>query len=459
MKRGARFATILVIMSCGSGGAQAMSLKEAVQLTVNTHPSIAAARADRRATGYELRQAQGRYLPTVDLSADVGEQLIDRPNGLSAATNNKWLTRRQAGVAVRQVLFDGFDRANDVYKNAARIDSSAWRVLERSQVLGLSAVEAYIDVRRHTDLVQIAQDNVRRHQEILRRVNARREGGKASSGEVDQTSERVEAARAVVAEIEQARQESVARFRQVVGRAPGSTNPVRTPRGLPATRSIAVHVGTVENPTVKAAASDIDVARFERERSASGYFPTIALEGTASAGHDLNGTLGRDQEVVGKVTASWNIFDGLITTNRRRALAEREAQAFAEHDARVRETAEAIERAWAAYTQGRVRVDSFRQQVELNRKVVASYLEEYELSKRTLLDLLDSENALFNSRFQLSSINAVHLFSAYQLLASMGRLLDTLGVAAPAEAVADHRLQSQKTFGVFNIEIEPLRKQ
>jgi hypothetical protein len=53
----------------------------------------------------------------------------------------------------------------------------------------------------------------------------------------------------------------------------------------------------------------------------------------------------------------------------------------------------------------------------------------------------------------------VHLFSAYQLLASMGRLLDTLGVAAPAEAIADHRLQSQKNFGVFNIEIEPLRKQ
>lgn len=459
MTRGARFGAILAGLVCAASGAQAMSLKEAVQLTVNTHPSVAAVRADRRATGYELRQAQGRYLPTVDLSADIGQQLIDRPNGLGAATNNKWLTRRQAGVAVRQVLFDGFDRANDVYKNAARIDSSAWRVLERAQVLGLSAVEAYIDVRRHTDLVQIAQDNVRRHQEILRRVNVRREGGKASSGEVDQTSERVEAAKAVVAEIEQARQEAIARFRQIVGRNPGSTNPVRTPRGMPVTRSIAVHVGTVENPTVKAAESDMDVARFERERSASDYFPTIALEGTASAGHDLNGTLGRDQEVVGKVTASWNIFDGLITTNRRRALAEREAQAFAEREARIRETAEAIERAWAAWTQGRVRVDSFRQQVELNRKVVKGYLEEYELSKRTLLDLLDSENALFNSRFQLSSINAVQLFAAYQVLASMGKLLDSLGVAPPPEVVADHRLQSQKSFGIFNIEIEPLRKQ
>lgn len=443
----------------GMSGARAMSLREAVQITVNTHPSIEAARADRRATGYELRQAQGRLLPTITLSGDVGEQLIDRPQGLSAATNNRWMTRRQANVSVRQVIFDGFDRANDIYKNAARIDSSALRVLDRSQTLGLSAVEAYIDVRRHSNLVHIARQNVARHREILRIVQGRRDGGKASSGEVDQARERVEVAKAMVAEIEQSRLEAVARFRQVVGRKPGKTRQVRLPPGLPATLGIAIRAGTVDNPAIRAAESDIDVARYERERSAAGYFPEIALEGTASIGRNLDGTPGRNEEVVGKITATWNIFDGLITTNRRRALAEREAQAFAEHQARIRETAEAIERAWAAYTQGRQRVASYRQQVELSGRVVKAYQEEYELSKRTLLDLLDSESAYFNSRFQLSSVYAVHLFSAYQLLASMGHLLSTLDVAPPPEAVADHRLQSQKSFGIFNIDIEPLRKE
>ena len=91
-------------------------------------------------------------------------------------------------------------------------------------------------------------------------------------------------------------------------------------------------------------------------------------------------------------------------------------------------------------------------------KVVQAYKQEYELSKRSLLDLLDSESALFSSRFQLISVNAVRLFSAYQLLATMGQLLDTLGIAAPVEAVAGHRAQSRKHLGIFNIKIEPLRK-
>ncbi len=65
---------------------------------------------------------------------------------------------------------------------------------------------------------------------------------------------------------------------------------------------------------------------------------------------------------------------------------------------------------------------------------------------------------MFNSRFQLSSVEAVYKFSAYQLVASTGRLLQTLKVSAPAEVKADHRQQSQKPMGIFNIEIEPLRQ-
>ncbi len=438
--------------------AHAMSLREAVRYTVRQHPSIAAAQADRRATGYELRQAQGRLLPQVNLTSDIGYQKIDQPEGKGPAINNQWRLREEATVTVQQILFDGWDRANDIYRNAARIDASAYRVMERSEALGLRAVEAYIDVRRHSRLLGIANDNVRRHEQILRLVRGRRQGGKASKGEVDQALERLAGTKAVVAEIRQALLDAQAKFRNVIGKETQRTRPVMLPRGMPASRSAAVKIAIVSNPTIQAAAADIDVAKFGREQAKSGFFPQVSLEGRAALGNDISGTPGRNEDLSGKVVLTWNIFDGLITTNRNRAAAERFAQAEAERQARIRETAEAVERAWAAFVTGGERVDSFRQQVTLNRKVVKGYLEEYELSKRTLLDLLDSENALFNSRFQLESIHAVHLFSAYQVLASMGKLLQNLGIAPPPETLADHRTQSQKSFGMFNINIEPLRK-
>ena len=90
--------------------------------------------------------------------------------------------------------------------------------------------------------------------------------------------------------------------------------------------------------------------------------------------------------------------------------------------------------------------------------MAATYLEEYELSKRSLLDLLDSESALFNSRFQLTSTRAVHVFSAYQLLAGTGQLLASLDIEPPPEAFADERARRVPHSRRNRIYIEPLRK-
>ena len=152
----------------------------------------------------------------------------------------------------------------------------------------------------------------------------------------------------------------------------------------------------------------------------------------------------------------WNLFNGFITTNRMFELNERLRQAKFEYDARVRDIVAAVERAHAAYVMGGQRLAAQRDQVKANTEVVVSYQEEYRLSKRSLLDLLDAERAKFDSQFQLFSIEAVHIFSAFQLLASMGILLATLGIEPSPYARADLRRQSQEG-SIFNIDIEPLR--
>ncbi len=439
--------------------AHALSLRDAVRNTVQKNPEILGAIAARKASDYQLRQAQGALLPRVDLSADIGAQRVDRPQSLSASLNRNWRNRRQASVTVRQILFDGWYRANDIYKNAARVDAGALRVLQRSEALGLSAVEAYIDVRRLSHLLQISQDNARRHVTILNLIRIRKRGGKSPASELDQTLERVAGAKAIVAEIKQSLLEARAKFKRVVGLEPRQTSAVAYPKRIPRSRQLAVQTGLATNPAIKAAEADIDAAKFEREQSTGAFYPEVALEGTATYGSDISGIPGRDNDLTGRVVMSWNLFNGLITTNRKRELSERWYQAKARRDTQNRQVTEAVERAWAAYTVGRTRVAELQRQVDFNKRIVRTYLQEYRLSKRSLLDLLDSESALFNSRFQLSSIRSVQLFSAHQLLANMGVLLDTLGVAAPKEGTSQRRVQTQRSLGVFNINIEPLRKQ
>ena len=150
------------------------------------------------------------------------------------------------------------------------------------------------------------------------------------------------------------------------------------------------------------------------------------------------------------------LVSGWGTTYRKRALAEKVNQAIAERRVKVREVSETVDRAFAAYTAGAQRVAASRRQVAATTSVISAYREEYKLSRRSLLDLLDAENANFTSQFQLTSAEAVHRFAAYQLLASMNRLLKTLGISPPSEARSDFLEQTQH--GIFTLDIEPLRQ-
>ena len=443
-----------IVMSAPSAGA--MTLREAVSRAVETHPAVNAARAGRRASGYELRVAQGSLYPTLSLSADAGQQYVDRPNSLDPEDNQIWRPSRQVTLTARQVLFNGHQRANEIYRAAAALDAAALRVLSRSEILALDAVEAYIDYRRHSMLLALARANVDRHNEIRVLVQELVAGGKAPESDGNQALERVAAAEAVRAQVEKAFLDARAKFKKVIGVHPGATSPVPFPSSLPGSARLAVEIGIGNNPSIEAARVRADATHYELERAKGAHMPTVALEGTATYGEDVNGVDGRNLDVTGQVVVNWDIFDGHIRKNRERALSERLMQHQLEADSQSRDIAEAIERAYAGYVTGGRRVDALRDQVQANNRTVTAYREEYKLSKRSLLDLLDGENSRFNSEFQYQSASAVYYFSSYQLLAHMGRLLTTLGVSAPAESLTGHVEQSKKS--LFHIDIEPLRQ-
>ena len=440
--------------------ANSFSLRSAVQTALDNNPNIEAARQNHQASSYALRQAEGRRLPEIRLDGDVGRQLIDQPQGLSAGDNNRWRTRREARLTMRQVLFDAWDRANDVYKNKARTNAAAFRLLERSERIALDTVEAYIDVRRHRKILSIARQNLNRHRRILSIVKTRRAGGRAADSETIQTEERIAAARAIAQQIQQSLLEAIAKFRRVVGTTPGALKPIGYPPHLPHNRSSAIRLAEAHHPSLQVADADVDSARFAVAQSRSANMPVVALEGNANYGHDLDGTPGRDEEYVGKVTLNWRIFDGRIGRNRTRELAARQAQAAAERDARRRQIVEAIDRALAGYQVGGSRVASLRKRTADSRRVIRAYEDEYKLSKRSLIDLLDSENAYFNSQFQLESVRAVHIFSAYQLAAGIGQLLEKIRVNAPEAQTFDtsERRWQGHGWGVTTVHVAPRAK-
>ena len=436
-----QIAVVTLIIGCvtiSDVHAAALSLREAVRYALDSNPEIRAAEANRRAVEAELRQAWSRRLPQVDLDADIGGEKIDRPRGFAANVNDVWRTRRQVALSVRQVIFDGWEISNSIYRSKARVDGAALRQLSRSEVLVLGAIEAFIDVHRQRLVLRVARRNVSRHRRYLRRVRAKRAGGRTGIGEVQQVRERLTAAQSAVLRIRQSLADAISKFNRIVGKRPGHLLRPSPPKSLPRTQHSAVRLGIGNNPAIGAAEADIQAARFATAASRGSYFPKVSTELRGAYGHDLAGTPGRNKELSGKVVLNWNLFSG----GRRRArideLAERTAQAIAIRDAKIREVTEQIERAFTASRIGRLSVQTARQRAATAARVVRTYDEEFKLAKRGLLDLLDSENARFSADIQLINVRSLYLFATYRILGATGTLLEHFGAKTWNATVTRH---------------------
>lgn len=436
--------------------AGAMSLQQAVERAVTTNPRVLEAAANRRSIDQELGQSYGAYLPTVDLNGGIGPQFIDRPESLDSDTNRAWRSSRDVGVSANFTFFDGFARANETYRQGARVDGAAARVMERAELVGLDAIETFLDVNRHLRILAAADENVRIHRELLSRVRSRVEGGSSTEGELRQAEERVAAVLAGRADILSELGAARARFENVIGVAPGSLGRVSRPKGMPGSQGQAIAAARANHPSLQAGASDVDAADAEYDKTKSLFLPTLGVQGRASLGEDLDGTPGLNNEFAVRFSMSWNLFNGGIDVKRKRQQAERVTESRMRLDQLRRTVDETVRRSWSDITSNDVRIAALRQQTTASEAVIVNYNREFEAGLRDLLDLLIAQNSAFTGQVQLISAETIAVFARYRLLASTGQLLSSMDISPPPEAV-DAPPPKPWFVGGTAI-IEPLRK-
>ena len=314
------------------------------------------------------------------------------------------------------------------------MDAAAFRVRERTELIALDAAEAYIDVVRFLRLVALANQNIANHEELFSNVQSRFSGGRAGEGDLQQALERVEAAKATREEFRRGLDDARSKYRKIIGveainlRFPGPL------RDLPRSKDDALTIALHYNPTLLAAESDKEAARQAFRATDGAFVPNVLLEGRASRGFDTEAFIGRRDDVSGKIVMSWDIFRGGQDAWRRAETAERYAEETMRHARLQRDALELIDKAWAARTITADRIAALKRQLVAEKKTIDIYRKEYEIGRRSLIDLLNAENQYFGSAVSLTSARGVVVFADYQLLAAMGFLLDYLKTAPPVEA-------------------------
>jgi adhesin transport system outer membrane protein len=460
VRRAALAAVSALALMAGNAGAE--TIKEAAEIAVNTHPEVGQLRFSRRAIEHELRATRGGYLPQVDVRGAVGHEWVNNNASRTRASrgpgDSGWvdMNRYEAGVSLRQLLFDGFGTDSDVNRQYYRVESSAHRTMDTAQAIALRAIEAYLEVQRTQRILDIAMQNVRVHEEILRRVQARARGGRGPQSDVDQAQARLSNAQANVGTARRQYGDALALYIQAVGRPPQALTDNYSPDGeMPASAEDAINVAMEGAPAIRAAHSDVRVAHAAIGIADSRFFPVVTAEANYNFLYNADGVRGQAQQFAVMLVGRWNIYRGGSDTARKRQAVAELYQARETLERSRREVAQQTRVSWNAVQSARERRVALQQQLAANERVRVAYSQQFDRGRRTLLDLLDIQNEIFNNQTSLATEEATVRFGIFRTLASMGRLLQVLGIVPPIEAT---KPVPRNLFQSFQDDITPRRE-
>jgi adhesin transport system outer membrane protein len=177
---------------------------------------------------------------------------------------------------------------------------------------------------------------------------------------------------------------------------------------------------------VAATAATLDARRADIGAARAKFYPRLDFEVTGTTAQNVDGDKGRESHIQVMLRLRYDLFNGMFdvaTVSRRSFEAAAAAEADGEARRRVREeTRVAYRLLFAAIA----RVAPLLDTVKSTRRTVEGYLEQYDLGKRSLLDLLDTRRDLFEAQSELVQAEYASLRRYYGLYFSMGRLRDVL---------------------------------
>jgi adhesin transport system outer membrane protein len=412
-----------------------MSLTQAISSGVMTNPEYGRVAASRRATDEELNQAKALYLPSVDLRVDGGVERTDSVTTRSTGDDDKTFTRYDSQLTLTQLLFDGWGTKYENERQKNRVQSSANRVKETSELTGLDIVEAFLEVMRQRELLNITRENVSEHVAIMGMIEEGVNAGRSTAADLEQIKARLAAARAQESTVRQSLRNAEASFQQSVGEMPKDlVMPAVPVNAIAADVEAEVKNALATSPTLDVRESDIEVAYNEYKGTGSTLYPQVDLQLGARQGHNLGGVDGRDRSASALVVMNWNLYRGGGDVARVREFKHRHQQSKEERAVAARQIENDIRQTWASMVSAGERAKEFSSQAAANGEVVRAYKDQFNLDRRTLLDVLDSQNELFVSRSNTINAEFLEIFSVFRLLALKGALLPTLGVAYAQES-------------------------
>lgn len=363
-----------------------LTLKEAVQRAVEWYPSITESLGRLYQQNEQVAIARSGYYPQVN--AGISSEFRTSSGQSEEAFN----------VTASQLLYDFGKVSNDVKAELFGMDRDEARVLLAIDQLARETAQVVMEIQRYEKLLEIADDQISGVADIQALASRRAELGASTQSDEIQAQSRLEAAMATHLQL----QSLLTVWRNNLQRLVGASGPVGVTTSIPssvlqACSRASSQLGNV--PEIMVAEAQREEAKALIERRQADFYPTVSVE--ARYNQFMNQVDDRDDNDVSlRFNLTSSLYQGGATRAQRRS-ADYELQALeASRDNVLIDLQQSIRDAKEQTVSAQRRIDILDNRADSISRTQDLYRQQYlSLGTRSLLDLLNAEEEIYQSRF------------------------------------------------------------
>ena len=420
------FLKVFLIIIFFIGSVSAETFNAALKRAFETNPELNAERESLNISEQELKVSISSYLPTITLEGTRSQEHTEKltnQDGTNAAFTD--VDPESRSIKITQTLID-FGRGAELAKSKIGIDLAKAKLLKKEQEILYKAADAYTGLISAKEKFAINNSNVNLLERQVETDRIRLERGNISLSDVAQSESSLAGAKAKLIQAENDLLTSRLNYENIIGQVndiesldKNSINNLNLPNQL----SDAIEISKKNNPDLIIAKLEYEQSKKDTISARSDLAPTAKLSLDRTKTDDFSSTYDEKEKDTLKATVTWPFFSGgknYANLNKNKSA---ELQKSLLLDNSIKKNQTNVASAWSSYQSNQSLLNSVRAQVDAaeiaNEGIVAEYNSG---SKRTTLEVIQSNSLLLNAQISLADSEKNFILSQFNLLKSIGLL-------------------------------------
>ena len=399
------------------------NILETVNKAINYNPKIKAQKASYESTKENIKQVYSGIFPSIEMNLSKGYKDIDSKS--SESKLNESLSPQDFSINLEQNLYTGG-------KLTAELNKAKSQLLIEKEILRLTRYEtileaalAYLDVLEKQKLIELNDLKKEKFKNDFKSIKLLVKVGEASQSDLVFTQSKL--VQIVAEKIASVNDYNISKasYKKIVGELLPNGNlkePEINKINFPENFDIALDIAFKNNPKIKIAELEENIARFDVKSQFSETMPNLSIDAEYKSADDTSskGSYSNTAEITAEITIP--LFKGGKNFSKIQQAKMIAKKVRYELENKRNEVTQEVTESWTNFQTSKTMLKSANINIEARKLMLEGIEQEAKLGIKSYIDLLQSKEDLIDAEFNKINARKSYIFSALQLKADIGEL-------------------------------------